>query len=72
MISKGIIIPGKLNGQQPRVLFISSDSHQGSSYIDFEQFGKYENYGVSKGISYYSYYKLVLNTLAVEYSRRLE
>ena len=71
MISRGIIIPGKLNGQYPRVLFISSDSHQGSSYIDFEQFGKYEDYGVSKGISYYSYYKLVLNTLAVEYSRRL-
>jgi NAD(P)-dependent dehydrogenase (short-subunit alcohol dehydrogenase family) len=71
MISKGIIIPEKLNGHYPRVLFISSDSHRGSSHIDFEQFGKYEDYGVSKGISYYSYYKLVLNTLAVEYSRRL-
>ena len=70
MISKGTITPGQ-NGQNPRVLFISSDSHQGSSSIDFEQFGKYEDYGVSKGISYYSYYKLVLNTLAIEYSRRL-
>ncbi|MEZ5198615.1 MAG: SDR family NAD(P)-dependent oxidoreductase [Bacteroidales bacterium] len=57
--------------QQPRVIFISSDSHQGSSNIDFEIFGKYEDYGVSKGISYYSYYKFVLNTLAVEFSRRI-
>jgi NAD(P)-dependent dehydrogenase (short-subunit alcohol dehydrogenase family) len=70
MISQGTITPGQ-NGTSPRVLFISSDSHQGSSNIDFEQFGKYEDYGVSKGISYYSYYKLVLNTLAIEYSRRL-
>lgn len=55
----------------PRILFISSDSHQGSSYIDFEEFGKYFNYGVSKGMNYYSYYKLVLNTLAIEFSRRM-
>lgn len=55
----------------PRILFISSDSHQGSSYIDFDEFGKYFNYGVSQGINYYSYYKLVLNTLAIEFSRRL-
>jgi NAD(P)-dependent dehydrogenase (short-subunit alcohol dehydrogenase family) len=56
---------------KPRVLFISSDSHQGSSNIDFEQFGKLNNYGVSQGISYYSYYKLVLNTLAIEFNRRI-
>jgi NAD(P)-dependent dehydrogenase (short-subunit alcohol dehydrogenase family) len=55
----------------PRIIFISSDSHQGSSFIDFDEFGKYFNYGVSKGMNYYSYYKLVLNTLAVELSRRL-
>lgn len=55
----------------PRIIFISSDSHQGSSYIDFEEFGKYFEFGVSKGMNYYSYYKLVLNTLAIELSRRL-
>jgi len=55
----------------PRILFISSDSHQGSSNIDFEEFGKYFDYGVSQGINYYSYYKLVLNTLAIEFSRKL-
>jgi len=55
----------------PRIVFISSDSHQGSSAIDFDEFGEYFDYGVSKGMNYYSYYKLVLNTLAVEFSRRL-
>lgn len=55
----------------PRIVFVSSDSHQGSSFIDYEEFGKYIDYGVSKGINYYSYYKLVLNTFAVELSKRL-
>ena len=55
----------------PRIIFVSSDSHQGSSHIDFDEFGKYFDYGVSKGMNYYSYYKLVLNTLAIEFSRRL-
>lgn len=55
----------------PRIIFISSDSHQGSSYIDYDEFGIYQQYGVSKGISNYSYFKLILNTYAVELSRRL-
>ena len=71
MFSNGIIRPKLNEANIPRLIFISSDSHRGSSYIDFEQFGKYEDYGVSKGISYYSYYKLLLNTLAAEYSRRI-
>jgi len=71
MLTKGVIIQDERLKLKPRVIFISSDSHQDSSAIDFEQFGKYEDYGVSKGISYYSYYKLVLNTIALEFSRRL-
>ena len=71
LLAKGVIGPANGDGRKPRVIFISSDSHQGSSAIDFDLFGKYEDYGVSKGISYYSYYKLVLNTLAIEFSRRL-
>lgn len=55
----------------PRILFISSDSHRGSSYVDYEEFGKYMEYGVSKGMEYYSYYKLVANTYFTELSRRL-
>jgi NAD(P)-dependent dehydrogenase (short-subunit alcohol dehydrogenase family) len=56
---------------ESRILFISSDSHQGSSYVDYDEFGKYLDYGVSKGMEYYSYYKLVANTYFTELSRRL-
>ena len=56
---------------KPRILFISSDSHQGSSLVDYEEFGKYYDYGTSKGISDYSYFKLVLNTYVTELSRRV-
>jgi NAD(P)-dependent dehydrogenase (short-subunit alcohol dehydrogenase family) len=55
----------------PRIIFISSDSHQGASAIDFSILGQFENYGVKKAINNYSYFKLILNTLAVELSRRL-
>lgn len=54
-----------------RVIFISSDSHQKSSFIDHDEFGRYFEYGLKKGMNNYSYYKLVLNTLAVEISRRI-
>ena len=54
-----------------RLIFISSDSHQGATRIDYQEFGRYFEYGVSKGISNYSYFKLVLNTYATELSRRI-
>ncbi|MEM7550293.1 MAG: SDR family NAD(P)-dependent oxidoreductase [Bacteroidota bacterium] len=57
--------------KQPRILFISSDSHQGSTNVDYKEFGKYFEYGVSKAISNYSYFKFVLNTFATELSRKL-
>jgi len=61
----------KNEGKLSRLIFISSDSHQGASYIDYEEFGRYFDYGVSKGISNYSYFKLVLNTYATELSKRI-
>jgi len=67
---KGVLPPGD-TGFLPRILFISSDSHQGSSAIDYNEFGRFFEYGVSKGIQNYSYFKLVLNTYAVELSRRM-
>jgi NAD(P)-dependent dehydrogenase (short-subunit alcohol dehydrogenase family) len=56
---------------QPRVVVISSDSHQGSSAVDYDEFGRYFDYGVRKAIANYSYFKLLLNTFATELSRRL-
>jgi len=70
LIQQGII-ELKTEGKLSRLLFISSDSHQGASYIDYSEFGQYFDYGVSKAISNYSYFKLVLNTYAVELSKRI-
>jgi NAD(P)-dependent dehydrogenase (short-subunit alcohol dehydrogenase family) len=69
LLCKGIIKPN--TKQQPRLIFISSDSHRGASAIDYNEFGRYFEYGVSKAISNYSYFKLVLNTFATELSRRI-
>ena len=71
MIQKGVIKTENLPIPKQRIIFISSDSHQGSSAIDYSEFGKYYEYGVSKGIANYSYFKLILNTYAIELSRKL-
>ena len=70
LLSKSVMT---LNEDAPlsKMIFISSDSHQGATYIDYDEFGRYFKYGVSKGISNYSYFKLVLNTYATELSRRI-
>ena len=70
LLAKGVL---ELKEQAPlsKMIFISSDSHQGATYIDYDEFGTYFKYGVSKGISNYSYFKLVLNTYATELSRRI-
>ena len=71
MLKNGVIPFETTSGFLPRIIFISSDSHQGCSAIDYNEFGRYYDYGVSKGIENYSYFKLVLNTYAVELSRRI-
>jgi len=70
LITKKIVRTGTPEVQS-RIIFISSDSHQGATAIDYDEFGRYFEYGVSKGISNYSYFKLVLNTYATELSRRV-
>jgi len=65
------VLKSKTSGPLSKLIFISSDSHQGASHIDYDEFGRYFEYGVSKGISNYSYFKLVLNTYATELSRRI-
>ena len=70
LLSKSVITL-KESAPLSRMIFISSDSHQGATHIDYNEFGRYFKYGVSKGISNYSYFKLVLNTYATELSRRI-
>ncbi len=71
MLEKGVIPVNGEGGFLPRILFISSDSHQGCSAIDYSEFGRFYEYGVSKGIENYSYFKLVMNTWMTEFSRRI-
>jgi len=72
VIQNTTISKNKKSKDKPaRVIFISSDSHQKSSFIDHDEFGRYFEYGLKKGMNNYSYYKLVLNTLAVEISKRV-
>ena len=54
-----------------RIIFISSESHRTNRAIDFEKLGQFEEYSMGKVIDLYGYYKLVLNTFAVELGRRL-
>jgi len=77
LLAKGVVPNATCNGNKKatdkpsRVIFISSDSHQTSSFIDHDEFGRFFEYGLKKGMNNYSYYKLVLNTLAVEISNRI-
>lgn len=71
LLTEGVIRKSNKDEFKPRIIFISSDSHQGSSAVDYSEFGKFYEYGASKGIANYSYFKLVLNTYATELSRRL-
>ena len=68
LLDKGLLSGGC---GEPRLLFISSDSHRGASAVDFEEFGRYFPYGVNKAIANYSYFKLLLNTYATELHRRV-
>jgi NAD(P)-dependent dehydrogenase (short-subunit alcohol dehydrogenase family) len=70
LINQSVLLP-KIDDPLSKIIFISSDSHRGSTGIDYNEFGRYFEYGVSKGISNYSYFKLVLNTYATELSRRI-
>jgi NAD(P)-dependent dehydrogenase (short-subunit alcohol dehydrogenase family) len=75
MLKTGVIPNGTYAGNKsekpPRIIFISSDSHQGASAVDWEEFGTYKPYGVKKAINNYSYFKLLINILATELSRKL-
>ncbi len=71
LLAKGVIPHNPPQGYRPRLIYISSDSHQGCSAIDYKEFGRFIRHGVSKGIENYSYFKLILNTFVLELSRRL-
>lgn len=54
-----------------RIVLVASESHRNAAGFDWENFGKFQSYGVNKTVGYYGYYKLLLLTFANELSRRL-
>ena len=58
-------------GDAPRIIFVSSESHRTNQEINFDNFGKYEEYTMGKVLALYGYYKLMLTTYAIELSKRM-
>ena len=57
--------------ENPRIIFVASESHRNPEKFDWEDFGRYRDYRIGKSIELYGYYKLLLTTFACELSRRL-
>lgn len=55
----------------PRIIIVSSESHRNPKSYEWENFGKYKDYGINKSVELYGYYKLLLTTFVNELSRRL-
>lgn len=69
LLDEDIIVP---DGERlPRIIIVSSESHRNPKVYDWDNFGKYKNYGMNKTVELYGYYKLLLTTFVNELSRRL-
>jgi len=55
----------------PRIIFVSSESHRNPDGFEWDTFGDFQDYGMSKSVERYGYYKLLMTTFAQELSRRL-
>ena len=59
------------SGQNARIIFVTSESHRNAKTFNWNDFGNYIPFSVSKTVEMYGYYKLLLVTYARELSRRL-
>ena len=66
-----VIKPSPVEEERPRIVIVSSQSHQSAEAISFENFGEFVDFGVRDGLKYYGASKLVSCTYAQELSRRL-
>lgn len=55
----------------PRIIFVSSESHRNPEGFEWDDFGNFKEYGMSKSVERYGYYKLLMTTFSQELSRRL-
>lgn len=69
-LKDGVLSPAKKDEAAPRVVFVSSEAHQSSEPIDFQNFGEFVDFGLKDGLKHYAYTKLHLCTFAQELSRR--
>ncbi|WP_419552895.1 SDR family NAD(P)-dependent oxidoreductase [Candidatus Poriferisodalis sp.] len=70
-LADGVLCPSGRNGEPPRIVFVSSESHRSGATIDFDRLGAYSDYGMKDAMRHYGLSKLVLCTFATELSRRL-
>jgi len=61
----------KSGDRLPRIIFVSSESHRNPDGFEWDTFGEFQDYGMSKSVERYGYYKLLMTTFAQELSRRL-
>lgn len=71
LLHDGVIVPSAEPAKRPRIVFVSSESHQSSKPIDFERFGEVVEYGMLDGVAEYGRTKLHLCTYATELAKRL-
>jgi NAD(P)-dependent dehydrogenase (short-subunit alcohol dehydrogenase family) len=55
----------------PRIIIVSSESHRTAPEIDFEQLGRFRDYGLTESLKEYGKSKLLLTTFAAELARKL-
>jgi len=55
-----------------KVIIVSSESHRNANDFDWENFGKFTEYGAGSVVGKYGYYKLFLTTFANELNRRYD
>lgn len=59
------------NGSIPRIVVVSSESHRNPDSFEWENFGKFQDFGPGKTVERYGYNKLLLTTFTQELERRL-
>ena len=69
MIKENVFFKG--GKSLPRIIFVASESHRNPEQFEWDDFGNFRDYGMSKAVERYGYYKLLLTTYSQELSRRL-
>jgi len=62
---------GAPGGWVPRVVITSSETHRQCPPIDFDRFGRFPDFGLLDGTTWYGHSKLYVQTFACELGRRL-